>query len=266
MVRQILVFFIIIIGLMIFNTVDGIAQVQVTATPVQVVLPTQTPLPTQISLSTATPTITPTEQGFVLLQKAVTVDENTPVNVRGLPGPGEPVVGFLENGQQYRVIGRYISWYQIDYDPDIESAWVFSSVVEIIGEDADIPSVDPFVEPTATPVINQLPLDADEFDATLAVITLTPDAILTVTAQQRVINVPQGTPEPDDVLPTFTPLANVDIAPVSAPSASGGALEEDRLTDLINTLTSGQLPPIFPILVLGGVGIIGLLLSALFRR
>lgn len=239
------------------------AQVRVTATPVRAVIPQATVLPTDIALSTATPTRTPTPEGPVVLRA---INSDVPINVRAEPDPNSQLLGQLDPQQTYPVRGFFFSWYQFDFESSPTGrGWVFNSLVEIIGDEALLPEVNPFVEPT---------VDAAVVAATQTIDAAVnnPDAALTLTADARNIAVPTriadtgSAEEGDGRLPTFTPPP--DFA--RRPTQTGGAEAipsptPDLLTGAISTVSNTDIPPIVPIAVLGSLGILGLLISALNR-
>lgn len=87
------------------------------------------------------PTITVTPGGAVLVEPAPQYEE---VNIRANPDPDAELVGTMQTGEQYEVIGRFFRWLQIAY-PDAEdgTAWVFESVVIITGDINIVPEVVP---------------------------------------------------------------------------------------------------------------------------
>ncbi len=236
---------------------DQVAQVNVSATPVRASISTPTPIPLPETFATVTPTWTPTPIGPVLLEVKESAGR---VNVRTEPDPEAQRLGAIESGRTYSVVGRYFQWIQFQYDTSpTGTAWVYGELVDIVGEASEIPEVNLFTEPT---------VDTSVLDATLTweVITVTPGGILTATANSRVLEVPtriQGESLPeisDKPLPTFT-----------YPPGIGTPMPVDGVT-AIATPSSGvaqdigeTLPPIAPILLLGGLGILGLLLNALRR-
>jgi hypothetical protein len=250
---------------------DEIAQVRVTATPVFAVIPTLTLPPTEIAIATPTVTLTPTPQGAALLEMSPT---STDVNIRSTPEIVDGnVVGKMERGIQYVVVGRYEQWWQFIYpNSPTGFGWAFDTLVAIIGNENDVPPVaNPFVNAVvaaAPPVI-----DAASLSLTLAASTLTPGAEQTLSAGSRLLQAPTLNPEiATDValannqeLPTFTPPA--EVAPRTA--GSQGSLDvtptPDILLEAVSTLTSGNLPPMVPILLLAAGGLLGLLVSSLRR-
>ncbi len=234
---------------------------QVSATPARINLSTPTPVPTQ-QVYTETATRTPTPTGLVVLEA------NTEANVRAQPDPESERLGTIRSGEVYTVLGRYYRWLQFQYDPSPNGkGWVFDELVTLTGDTSSLPDLAEQDIPTIDPTL----LGVTE---TLQVVTLTPGGILTSTANARIIPAPASGGEENNadsiaggnntvVLPTFTypadittpnPGASVQAAPTTAPNP----------TELVNTVNS-ELPPIVPILVLGGLGLLGLIISSLRR-
>lgn len=244
------------------------AQVRITATPVPAVLPQATVLPTEIAIATPTATLTPTEEGPVMI-RALEPVAGTTTNIRILPEPVADVVGSLEGGEMFRVTGRYYSWLQFEFD-DVpgDRAWVFEQLVEIVGDGATIPNIDPYAEPTATP-LNPGDLPDEVITLTVEQLTLTPGAVETLRSQvsERVVDLTPddtGSTSVPETLPTYTAPADVAQRP-TAISVSVVEPTPDVLVETLSTLVSGRTPPIVPVLLLGGAGSIGLLISLLKR-
>jgi uncharacterized protein YraI len=239
------------------------AQVRITATPVPAVIPTLTTLPTELALASATPTLTVTPEAAIQIEVRSDVGD---VNVRQEPDPESPRLGTIKAGQKFGVVARYFRWIQFDF-PDAPSGrgWVFEDLVTIIGDAAAIPNIDPYSEPSATPDAAQA-----AFAETLAAVTLTPGADLTLLAQQRIVTIPAlsgtGTATQDTgPLPTFTPPA--EMIPLNSGNSSGavnpaniGVIEE-----ALAQVTSGNIPPMVPIVLLTLGGLLGMLVSSLRR-
>src|SRR5690606_18684359 len=61
-------------------------------------------------------------------------------------------VGLIYPGTQYRVIARRFDWFQIEFPQSpTGSAWVFSGVVNLTGNAADIPEIELDQIPTIDP-------------------------------------------------------------------------------------------------------------------
>lgn len=233
-------------------------------------VPTETPA--QINLSPVTqaageplnpdvptPTWTPTPQGIALLEAKEFA------NVRSEPSTESAQLGTIRLGEQYNVIGRYVSWLEFEFPSSPTGrGWVYGELVNLSGNVDGIPEIDPYAAET------QLDSAASNATATQNAITQTPGGVLTATVISRE-QPSSGAATPTqlgiaEMLPTFTyPPGMVAIAPTA-----GGALTTDS-TDTASTqppvpITSGEaLPPIVPIVVLGGLGLLGLAVGALRR-
>jgi hypothetical protein len=227
-----------------------------TATPAQINLSPVAQQPQDQNSGGPTPTRTPTQEGIALLEA------KDFANVRADPSTDSAQLGQIKAGEKYNVIGRYVSWIQFEFPASpTGKGWVFGDLVNLTGNIANIPDIDPFA--SGAPVDNA----SSGATATQSILTQTPGGVLTATVLARIV-IPQGTPAPADsgtheILPTFTyppgmiPIAPSPGAPVSteAPDASA----------VLPTTNSNALPPIVPILILGGVGLLGLALSSLRR-
>lgn len=235
--------------------VRGTAAQQPTSTPVPINLPSATPTnppPTQ------TATVTPTSQGPAV------VEALTPqTNVRSQPDINSERVGQISPGQTYGVIGRYFEWLQINYTDNPSGSnigWVHESVVQIIGDAALIPNLDPNQIPTENPEIlsrqeTQLAITSTPgiFQTLTVQAFITPTGVFTVEGQAGTTDPLAGTLQPG-FLPTFT-----------FPPFTDTPLPIADLTVRRTVTESGGLPPIAPIMGLIGLGGIGLLVSLLRR-
>lgn len=225
-------------------------------TPIPANIPRNTPLPVIDTVATPTFTPTATQQQFVVL--SVRGDIQDSVNVRAEPDPEASIVGVISAGEEYPVTGRFFLWFRLRYDGSPSGqAWVFSDLVTVTGDETLIPDLSE--EPEAT-------TDATVVGATQTwqVITLTPGGELTATASGRVLDDPvsvgdenmnSSTSGSSSGLPTFTPPPNSSLA------NTGSNLQSNRnASNQPNTL-----PPILPILILGGLGLIGFVFSAIRR-
>ncbi len=233
------------------------AQELITSTPIRIVIPSQADHDIEILSS---PTITRTAtQTAIMLEPKTSAGE---VNVRSEPDIEAERLGTIRNGEFYPVLGRYFRWLQFQYDLSPNGrAWVFDELVDIIGDVNAIPdlSVEPL--PTTDPL-------AEAATQTQIAVTQTPGGVLTSTALSRVLPAPEqistqpgiGLAEDPEVLPTFTyPADFAALAPT-----------EDILIPTTNPETSplnvpNSMPPIFPIILLGAGGLLGLVVSS-FRR
>lgn len=204
----------------------------------------------------ATPTRTPTPEGVALLEAKEFA------NVRAEPSTESAQLGTIRIGETYNVIGRYVSWIQFEYPSSPTGrGWVYNELVSLSGNTANIPEIDPYSAESA------LDSSAGNATATQNLITQTPGGVLTATAIARQAAAPgavtptdAGTRAPE---PTFTyPPGMAAIAPTgSAPISTDSAREQA----VVPAANGNSLPPIAPILILGGVGVLGLALSALRR-
>ncbi len=227
------------------------AQQPATATPGGVILPsaTHTPEPPE-----ATATRTATSAGPALVEA-----KGPDVNVRAGPDINEDRLGTIQPGERYVVFARRFEWLQIEF-PNTPSriGWVHESVVNVIGDVAQIPEIGVDELPTTDPVI-----EAEE--QTLDAATLTPGGLITLTAQSLIT--PEGfftvTPDtqertlaPGERLPTFTfpPFTNT---PVPVQDLQGG--------DQIGGDTASGFPIAIPVIGLVALGLMGLLVG-IFRR
>lgn len=228
----------------------ALAQPQITNTPVRVVLPTLVEQATNIVLLTATPTFTPTpEPPSVLLQANAPLSD---IDVRDYPESGA-YLGSLENGQQYAVYAQYYSWLQFEY-PAAPSgrAWIYRPLVQIIGDEASIPFIDP------NNLVTQSPSDNET--ATAISLFLTPGYADTVTAQARIVALPTqlSTPQNSEFAPTFTPPSDIVARNRPQPTPSSGT----NVEIVSNLIQSFSIPPIAPIATLAVFGLLGLWVSS----
>lgn len=242
-----------------------LAQVPISATPDTVILPSPTPIITPQSVATATQTFTPQAEIPIRLE---VLEAYGTTDVYFNANSDSEKVGTIGVGEQYIVLGRYFSWIQIEFDPSPDgTGWVFNEYVSV---DGDLFTVRDFTieQPTADPLV-------DGATQTWQAIELTPGGFLTVTANARIIDAPSSNQDVEldnnnmadlpsgVVLPTFTYPPNI-IAQVPT--------EQSPLIETIppppeNSTSSGEggIAPIIPILVLGGLGVAGLLMSVVRR-
>ncbi len=225
-------------------------------TPLPINIPTRTATPApQI---TATPSRTPLPGGNVAGEGRVEAkDKTTGANIRSSPSTDAEKLGTIFPGQFYAIIGRSSQWLKIQFDKAPSGvAWVYEGVVNITGIS---PSAIPTIDPSGVPTAN---LGTSAAKQTAAHLTQTPGAPGTATALQgsatgiftRVANnLSGGTPGAAqiEVRPTFTfppPMVEATLpGRAASPTSQGGV------------------PPVVPIMVLAGVGVLGLLISALRR-
>lgn len=221
-----------------------------TATPAPLVLPSEMPQQQQLPGFTPTWTATPENQ--------VMVEALDFVNVRSEPDPEAAPLGQIRAGEQYVATGRDFEWIQIQFD-QTRRGWVFGQLVTVTGNVASLPDIGAQLLPTVIPA-------EQNATTTLAAITQTPGGLLTATAAARQ-NAAAGTDEvgsglisgPNQVLPTFTyPPGLVAGAP-----AADVSTEPTQARAPVASSTGSDFPPVLPILLLGGVGLLGLLVSTL---
>jgi hypothetical protein len=224
-------------------------------TPLPINIPTRTATP--VPQITTTPSRTPLPGGNTAGEGRVEAkDKTTGANVRASPSTDAEILGKIYPGQFYAIIGRSVQWLKIQYDKVPSGvAWVYEGVVNITGIS---PSAIPTIDPSGVPTAN---LETNAAKQTADYLTRTPGAPGTATALQgsatgvftRVAANLSGESGAStaEALPTFTfppPMAEATLpGRKSSPISQGG------------------LPPVVPIMVLGGVGMLGLLISALRR-
>ncbi|HEX2905325.1 MAG TPA: SH3 domain-containing protein [Phototrophicaceae bacterium] len=248
-------------------------QVAISPTPVPINLPSPIPFgaATQGGATTPTATFTPTAVGPVLLEA------KTEANIRSSADPEADLLGTIRAGDLYPVIGRYYRWYQFQYDTSpTGTGWVFDELVNLVGDTTTIIDLSAQAAPTT---------DATAVAATalFEAITQTPGGILTVTAQARVISIPElsqpgqadtaantsgientvASPNAPVLLPTFTFPPN--LIPATPTPAQALAVTATTVESTGTLPLPTSLPPIVPVLILGGIGILGLAVSS-FRR
>ena len=240
--------------------IPSYAQSNVTATPVRVIISTPTPIPLPESIATVTPSWTPTPIGPVLLEVK---SGSGSVNVRAAPDLESDRLGTIETGTSYPVIGRYFRWIRFQYDLSPNgTGWVYDELVDIIGNESEIPEIDLSGEPTIDSAVA-------ESSQTFEAITQTPGGVLTATAGARVLSVPtsQGNEAiaqlSGTVLPTFT--FPPDIPALAPTEALIVEITDVPDTNALDLESLNEVPPLVPIVLLAGFGIIGLLVSALRR-
>ncbi len=241
---------------------DEALQVLVSATPVPISLPSPLPFVTEASLSTVTPTRTPTPNGPVLLEAL------SEANVRAEPDTGAEKLGTIRSGDVYPVLGKYYRWYKFQYNTSPSGfGWVFDELVNIIGDESLIPDLTQDALPTLDPALAGA-------TGTMNAITQTPGGILTVTANAAIIQLPVESggnassinlPQENAVLPTFTFPADVFLPTLAATDALGVAAQPTDSNVDTGLSLPASFPPIAPILILAGLGIVGLFLSS-YRR
>lgn len=227
-----------------------VAQIVPTATPAQVNLSQIVPTEAEPGIG-PTATWTPTPIGQAILEA------RDFANVRAAPDTSAAQLGVIRSGERYNVTGRYYQWLQFQYNQSPTGlGWVFGDLVNITGDPATIPEIDLNAEPTLDPfALGQT--------ATFAVLTQTPGGVLTATAAVRDPLAAINTSENAGILPTFTyPPEIVPIAPTQPAAGAVVDMAEFEQPSAAN-LDPSALPPIVPIIVLGGMGLLGLAISAM---
>jgi hypothetical protein len=220
-------------------------------TPLPIVIPTRTAtLLVEVSFTPSrTPTNMAASQGRVEAK-----DKTVGANVRASPNTSSEKLGTILPGQFYAIVQRWENWIQIQYDKSPSGlGWVYKDIVNITGiEFLAIPTVPPEGIPSpnvATGAAQQ----------TANYLTQTPGAPETATALQgsatgiftRVSGEVTAGPTRSEPLPTFTfppPMVEATLPPRASVAASQSGV-----------------PPVVPIIILGGIGLFGLLISALRR-
>ncbi len=242
-------------------------QVIVSATPASIVIPSPLPFSTQSVATTPTLTRTPTPQGAVLLEAY------TEANVRGQPDPEAELLGTIRAGDAYPIIGRYFRWYQFQYEQSASgTGWVFDELVQIIGDEAAVRDLTAQEVPTVDVV-------AQAATETQQIVTQTPGGILTQTASSQIVPLPVQGAEgqlpsansdtegeiAEDILPTFTYPPNVaPVPPDNAFKNSAGVnlTTSQAVENPPRISVSEGVPPIAPIVLLGGFGLLGLFITS----
>lgn len=261
MCRRLVVFTILCSFTMVYTVT---AQELITSTPVRINIPTDAAPAIEI-IVTSTVTRTPTPNAILLEAK----ESAGEVNVRAEADIESERVGTIRTGEFYPVLGRYFRWIQFQFESSPTGrGWIFDELVNIVGDTNAIPDLSQGPLPTADPLIEAV-------TQTQGAITQTPGGILTLTAESRILPVPGQAEnlatgngdqslnvEPASVLPTFTfPPDIVAVAPTAIDVTLAPATSPEA-----NPLSvPNRLPPLVPIILLGGMGLLGLAVSALRR-
>ena len=218
------------------------AQARATATPVAAVIITPTPEGQEPPTPTSTATLSPTPLPAVRLRALSTAGN---INVRALPNLESAVLGIIADATEYQVLRNYFRWYEFRYDASPNGrGWVYGDLVEIIGDSSLIEVIDSADEiERPGQAENQLAEGADdESQRTIAIATVQADSAKSV--ELAVIT----------ALPTFTRPAPTPVSLNDQIQIEAG-IQSSLL----------KIPPILPIAALGGLGILGLLISAIRR-
>lgn len=256
MLRRSIAVGVVLLSVVVTVRAEPVVQVP-TETPAQINLSPVTQLPAdQPNPADATATRTPTPEGIALLEAKEFA------NVRAEPSTESAQLGTIRVGEQYNVIGRYVSWIQFEFPSSPTGrGWVYGELVNLSGNVENIPEVDPYSQASA------LDSAASNATGTQNVITQTPGGVLTATAVSRQLAAPDAASPTNagtrEILPTFTyPPGMVAVAPTPGVAITTDAAGEQTVAPVSN---GTSLPPIVPILLLGGVGLFGLAISALRR-
>ncbi|MBE2269317.1 MAG: SH3 domain-containing protein [Anaerolinea sp.] len=240
-----------LVSLLVFAGIDHAAAQESTPTPAVINLSAVAPAPPAVEAAIPTPTRTPEPPTLALLEAKELA------NVRAEPSTESAQLGTIRTGEFYTVIGRYVRWLQFEFPSSPTGrGWVYDELVNITGDASTIPELDLAAQATDDPILAGL-------TQTQSVVTLTPGGALTATQIVRsgIISTAVNETATRQVMPTFTyPPELVAIAPtvgsIATIEPAGGV---SGLSD--NT----QVPPLVPILAIGGVGLLGLAISSLRR-
>lgn len=216
------------------------AQARATATPVVAVIITPTAEGQDPPTPTSTATLSPTPLPAVRLRARSTAGN---INVRALPNLESAVLGIIVDATQYEVLRNYYRWYEFRYDASPNGrGWVYGDLVEIIGDRSLIEVIDDAAEIESPGQAEDLLAGGadDESQRTIAISTVQAGA-------DQSVELAVAT-----VLPTFT-------RPPPTPASINDQVQIEA--GIQNSLL--QIPPILPIAVLGGLGLLGLLISAI---
>ncbi|MCY4018355.1 MAG: SH3 domain-containing protein [Chloroflexi bacterium] len=226
------------------------AQAQRTATPITVRLVTATPPGVQPFPPTVTSIPTATLPGPTFLQAPVTAGN---INVRAAPDLGSEVLGTISFGTLYPALRRYFQWYELRYEPSPNGrAWVYGELVEVTGDRDNVQVVDNFADISVIPDDdNSLEGEGSgaaaesDSDSRILVISTEDGAAGRSEAERMASPLPTFTRPPD--LPAIIPTGSV-----VRPTLDEIRTDPDRRSEF---------PPLFPILMLAGFGLVGLLIN-----
>lgn len=238
------------------------AQLSATATPAPIRLASVTPLPQIIEI---TPTLsvrgeTATPVDILLIE---TLGE---VNVRSSPEIGDDnLIGSLGTGERLVVTGRYFNWFEFQYElSPTNRGWVYADLVTVLGDISAIPTVDAVATPTADPLVVAPTLTRE------ALLEL-PGGVLTVTAQSRIIEIPEQQGDDNTFgilestpLPTFTyppEFANIGVPTLQVTRDVRLPNSNTRTSE--TPLGTDRMSPLLLIVMMGALGTIGLIVSVM---
>ena len=220
------------------------AQTRASATPVPAILVTSTPENLQAIAPTVTPAPSLTPLPAARLQALESAGE---VNVRALPDIESERIGAIAHGTLYPVLRNYYRWYELQYEFSPNGrAWVYGDLVIVDGDTSAIEVIDD--------------LDAVTFAGGAASVLATGAQSEESGANPRTIEISTVGDDParaveivdDAPLPTYT-----RPAPTQAPFTNQLAI------DVADDSPWSNLPPLVPIALLGGLGMLGLIISLL---
>ncbi len=229
-------------GFILLPLASLVAQ-NATATPAPAILATATPRPSPLPVS---PSPLPT------VDLGVQLEARERANVRAAPSVDSQLLGEIVVGERYPILGRFFNWLQLEYR--FGAAWVFQELVTVHGDLSEIAEVDLSL-PTNTPS----PLRSGGQDVNTQPTVTDDDAASQNARANRLGNT--GNSE-ISVLPTYTYSPQfTNQNRVSEPSETP---DDPRPTTAASVLLS-DIPPILPILVLAGLGVLGLLIATIRR-
>lgn len=234
------------------------AQAERTSTPIVARLVTPTPVGIPQVAPTVTATSTATPQGPASLQARESAGR---VNVRLEPDTNSDLLGTISYGTLYPLLRRYYLWFELSYDLAPNGrAWVFGELVDVDGDLDAVPVISDFAElAIATGSSVGEASGARLGDSTSAEVSTVVSRNLVISSgaenNQRGETEYIATP-----LPTFT--YPPDVPTFSAAVREMPEMEESQ--DLVSGALS-DLPPLFPIVMLAGFGIVGMLISMIRR-
>ncbi len=231
-----------LLACLLVQTLPVTAQARATATPVSAVLVAPTPAGLEPVEPTPTPTLSPTPLPATRL-RALSSAGN--INVRALPDLESEILGSIVDDREYQVLRSYYRWYEFRYDSSPNGrGWVYGDLVEIVG------------------------------DRSLILVIENPDDIKLPGQAQNLLGGGDGEAEARTIeISTIQAdsAQSVELVAVTAlPTFTRPAPTPASFTDQLQVTTSGTrpwtaVPPSFPIALLGGLGVLGFLISAIRR-
>ncbi len=224
------------LGMLLLTPLASLAQ-RSTATPVPAILAPSSPDSLQALEPTSTATASQTPLPSARLEALASAGE---VNVRALPDVESERLGAIVNGTAYPVLRNYYRWYEFNYELSPNGrAWVYGDLVSVDGDLSQIVVIDDYAE-----IARGLGAEAPQEDER------TIDLATLPAAAGQPVEVLAASP-----LPTFTP-----------PAATQSPFGDQLRIAAIDDTRRNELPPILPILAMGGAGLLGLVISLLRRR